>query len=117
MGSPIVFQTAPPQPASNARITCPAVFVGGPDASQNGFGDSIPQKFTRRSAILHLTETLLKPRMHTDEHGSKQNRHRRVRFAGRIRAMGFIRVHPCASVVSSLSRGPIGEPRYRREHS
>ena len=44
IGSPIVFQTAPPQPASNARITCPAVFVGGPEASQNGLGDSMPQK-------------------------------------------------------------------------
>ncbi len=29
MGSPTVFQTAPPQPQSKARITCPAVFDGG----------------------------------------------------------------------------------------
>src|SRR5580704_8621403 len=54
MGSPIVFHTAPPQPASNARITCAPVFVGGPDASQKGFGDSSPQSFTRKSDMLHL---------------------------------------------------------------
>src|SRR5438045_866158 len=52
MGSPMVFQTAPPQPASNARITCPPVLVGGPDASQKGFGHSRPQNFTLRSAIV-----------------------------------------------------------------
>src|SRR5580704_12194 len=54
MGSPIVFHTAPPQPASNARITCAPVFDGGPDASQKGFGDSSPQSFTRKSDMLHL---------------------------------------------------------------
>src|ERR1700758_4916422 len=54
IGSPIFFQTAPPHPASNARITWSPVFVGGPDASQNGFGDSTPQSFTRKSAISHL---------------------------------------------------------------
>src|SRR5580704_12872364 len=54
MGSPIVFQTAPPQPASNARITCPPVLVGGPEASQNGFGLVIPANFTLRSAISRL---------------------------------------------------------------
>src|SRR5580658_3684257 len=54
MGSPMVFQTAPPQPASKARITWPAVFDGGPEASQKGFGDSMPQNFTFRSAIAYL---------------------------------------------------------------
>src|SRR5271155_2061667 len=54
MGSPIVFQTAPPQPASNARMTCPPVLVGGPEASQNGFGLVIPANFTLRSVIIHL---------------------------------------------------------------
>src|SRR2546422_11490362 len=67
IGSPIVFHTAPPQPASNAPITCPAVFAGGPLASQNGLGDSRPQNFTRRSAIAHLTKHL-QPQMNTDEH-------------------------------------------------
>src|SRR6266704_899914 len=51
MGSPIVFHTAPPQPASKARITWPAVLVGGPEASQNGFGDRTPQKLMLRSGI------------------------------------------------------------------
>src|SRR6266566_2395414 len=51
IGSPIVFQTAPPQPSSNALATWPYVFVGGPDASQKGFGLWMPAKLVRRSAI------------------------------------------------------------------
>src|ERR1022692_4179158 len=54
MGSPIVFHTAPPQPASKARITWPPVLEGGPDASQNGLGLVMPANFTVRSAIFHL---------------------------------------------------------------
>src|SRR5579863_3280614 len=61
IGSPIVFHTAPPHPASNARITWPAVFVGGPLASQNGFGDSSPQNFTRRSAMRFLQLAQITP--------------------------------------------------------
>src|SRR5215813_933392 len=51
MGSPIVFHTAPPQPASNARITCSPQFVGGAEASQNGFGEEIPANFTETSGF------------------------------------------------------------------
>src|SRR5689334_16021627 len=47
----MVFQTAPPQPASNARITWSPVLVGGADASQNGLGLSMPASFTFRSAM------------------------------------------------------------------
>ena len=47
MGSPMVFHTAPPQPASKARITWSPVLVGGADASQNGVGRLDP-------AELHL---------------------------------------------------------------
>src|ERR1700757_2865025 len=50
----MVFQTAPPQPASNARITCSPQLVGGADASQNGFGDTIPAKLTLRSGMRWL---------------------------------------------------------------
>ena len=42
IGSPSVFQTAPPQPASNARMTWSPLFVGGAEASQNGFGLRMP---------------------------------------------------------------------------
>src|ERR1700733_11260310 len=52
IGSPIVFQTAPPHPASKARITCSPQLVGGALASQNGFGHLIPPaKFVVKSAI------------------------------------------------------------------
>src|SRR5690242_13461978 len=51
IGSPIVFQTAPPQPSSNALATWTYVLVGGPEASQNGFGDLMPAKLTERSAM------------------------------------------------------------------
>src|ERR1700689_302767 len=54
IGSPMVSQTAPPHPASNARIPWPPVFVGGPEASQNGLGLVTPANFTVRSAIIHL---------------------------------------------------------------
>src|SRR5499427_2690431 len=50
IGSPMVFQTAPPQPASKARITWSPQLVGGAEASQNGFGEWIlPAKRTERS--------------------------------------------------------------------
>src|SRR5688500_11194574 len=52
IGSPSVFQTAPPQPASNARITCSPLFAGGADASQNGFGLLMPAKSMLRSAMI-----------------------------------------------------------------
>src|SRR5437016_14482221 len=54
IGSPMVFHTAPPHPASKARITWSPVLVGGADASQNGFGDLIPAKLTLKSATIHL---------------------------------------------------------------
>src|SRR3984885_14252879 len=44
----MVFHTAPPHPASKARITCSPVLVGGADASQKGFGEAMPAKFTAR---------------------------------------------------------------------
>src|ERR1700678_2348746 len=53
MGSPMVFQTAPPQPASKARMICSPQLVGGPEASQNGFGEWMPAKLVVRSAMVH----------------------------------------------------------------
>ena len=44
MGSPMVFHTAPPQPASKARMTCSPQLVGGPEASQKGLGLRMPMK-------------------------------------------------------------------------
>src|SRR5688572_4136929 len=49
--SPSVFHTAPPQPASKARLTLYALSVGGADASQNGFGDWMPRNVVVRSAM------------------------------------------------------------------
>src|ERR1700723_2849469 len=54
MGPPIFFQPAPPQPASNARITWPPVLVGGREASQKGLGERRPQKLTLRSDMDYL---------------------------------------------------------------
>ncbi len=51
MGSPSVFQTQPPHPWSKARDTWSPVLVGGPDASQNGFGLMMPPSETERSAM------------------------------------------------------------------
>ena len=44
MGSPMVFQTAPPQPASKARMICSPQLVGGAEASQKGLRHFIPAK-------------------------------------------------------------------------
>src|ERR1700722_7061072 len=55
MGSPMVFHTAPPQPASNARMICSPQLVGGAEASQNGLGDRMPPaKVVARSGIHYL---------------------------------------------------------------
>src|SRR5208282_1113964 len=59
MGSPMVFQTAPPQPASKARITWPPVLVGGPEASQKGLGERRPQKLTDKSDMDYLPTSFL----------------------------------------------------------
>src|SRR4051794_38499003 len=56
MGSPIVFHTAPPHPASNARITWSPQLAGGPEASQNGLGDLIPAKLVVKSATRHAPQ-------------------------------------------------------------
>src|SRR5215475_12882626 len=48
----MVFQTAPPHPASNARCTCGPELLGGPDASKNGLGERIPAKSMLSSAML-----------------------------------------------------------------
>src|ERR1700721_4825189 len=65
MGSPIVFQTAPPQPASNARIICSPQFVGGADASQNGLMHGMPQNVLS-SVGLGLDMLCLHPRGNAD---------------------------------------------------
>ena len=52
MGSPMVFQTAPPQPASKARMTCSPQLAGGPEASQKGLGHRMPAKLVVRSAMM-----------------------------------------------------------------
>src|SRR5947208_11939808 len=49
----MVFQTAPPQPASKARCTCVPELLGGAEASQKGFGERIPAKLMLRSATCH----------------------------------------------------------------
>src|SRR5262245_11500530 len=45
----MVFQTAPPQPASKARLTWYSELVGGAEASQKGLGARTPQKLMLRS--------------------------------------------------------------------
>src|SRR4029453_7743609 len=57
MGSPMVFQMAPPQPASKARMTCSPQLVGGPEASQKGLGQRMPAKLVVRSAMIHHPES------------------------------------------------------------
>src|SRR6185437_250508 len=51
MGSPMVFQTAPPQPASKARMTCSPQLVGGAEASQKGLRHLMPAKVVSRVGL------------------------------------------------------------------
>src|ERR1700722_2081463 len=67
MGSPMVFQTAPPQPASKARIICSPQLVGGADASQNGLRHSMPQKVL---ASVGLDFDMLHPQPSSDSDSS-----------------------------------------------
>src|SRR5208283_2505685 len=50
----MVFHTAPPHPASNARMICSPELVGGAEASQKGFGELMPMKTVLRSAMEYL---------------------------------------------------------------
>src|ERR1035441_4656513 len=43
----MVFHTAPPHPASKARIICSPQLVGGAEASQKGFGELMPPAKSR----------------------------------------------------------------------
>src|SRR5580698_6035352 len=61
MGSPMVFQTAPPQPLSKARMICSPQLVGGPEANQNGLGLRMPAKLVVRSAMLVFVAQALLP--------------------------------------------------------
>src|SRR5215510_157706 len=58
--SPSVFHTTPPQPALKARTTLYSLSVGGAEASQNGFGDLMPTKLVRRSAMSVLPSSLFR---------------------------------------------------------
>src|SRR4029079_10893696 len=62
IGLPSVFHTAPPQPASNARITCGPEFVGGAEASQKGLGLLIPAKSIDRSGMFRGADRVLRRR-------------------------------------------------------
>src|SRR5205085_8194694 len=90
MGSPRVFQTAPPHPASNARSTIEPMFVGGAEASQKGLGDLMPAKATLRSAMSRKafggvrTQTLrlLEQRLERREVDQRQQESRQHRVEG-----------------------------------
>src|SRR5712671_2579848 len=92
MGSPKVFQTAPPQPASKARMICSPQLVGGPEASQKGLGQRMPAKFVVRSAMI-LIQGLRVDRpgglsySHHPESGAFTIRHRVHHFAAAVDAI------------------------------
>src|SRR5271169_589439 len=83
----MVFHTAPPQPASKARMICSPQLVGGAEASQKGFGESMePAKpRTRRSgAILDMCGLRL---LEHGERGALAVGHRIHHFAAAIHAI------------------------------
>src|ERR1700691_4013890 len=65
IGSPMVFHTAPPQPASKARMICSPRLVGGADASQKGFRHGMPQNVVA-SVGLGCGKVSPQPRVNAD---------------------------------------------------
>ena len=57
-GSPMVFQTAPPQPASKARMICSPALVGGAEASQKGLRQGMVAKVVSRVGMIISRELL-----------------------------------------------------------
>src|ERR1700727_2978224 len=84
MGSPMVFHTAPPHPASKARITCSLQLAGGAEASQKGLGLRMPPaKGGERSGPEPLSIAGLK-RFRDGDRGALSIRHRIHYFAAPI---------------------------------
>src|SRR5437762_2045225 len=52
--NPMVLETTPPHPASNARMMLASDSVGGADASMKGFSKRMPVKIVDRSAMAPL---------------------------------------------------------------
>src|SRR3984957_14427573 len=65
MGSPMVFHTAPPHPASKALMICSPQLVGGAEASQKGLRHGMPQKVVA-SVGLGVGKLGLQPRGNAD---------------------------------------------------
>src|ERR1700757_3214026 len=83
----MVFHTAPPQPASKARMICSPQFVGGAEASQKGLGESMrPAKpRTRRSGpVLDMTGLRL---LEHGQRGALAVSHRVNNFAAAVHAI------------------------------
>src|SRR3984885_1480373 len=105
IGSPIVFQTAPPHPASNARMTCSPQFVGGADASQNGLRHLMPQNVLS-SVGLGLDMLFLQPCSDADASPfAVRNRvHNLAPAVGTVSASEELRVRCLASPIDRTTR-------------
>src|SRR5271166_1465704 len=93
----MVFHTAPPQPASKARMICSPQLVGGAEASQNGLGELIPPANPRmlRSGISGL-------RGHQDrEGGAFAIGHRIHNLASAVDAVAACKVTRIAGLAGS----------------
>src|SRR5580704_4793382 len=82
MGSPMVFHTAPPHPASNARITCSPQLVGGAEASQKGFGQRMPPANVVLKSGMHSPK-----RFHDSQCRALAIRHRVYHLASAVDAI------------------------------
>src|SRR5580692_4250007 len=87
-GSPMVFQTAPPQPASKARMICSPQLVGGAEASQKGLGElMLPANPRTRMSGIHGLRDL--------QHGQ-----------GRALAVGHS-IHDFPAAVGAIAAGEV----------
>src|SRR5262245_40118619 len=112
----MVFQTAPPQPASNARRTWYSELVGGAEASQNGLGARTPQNSTLRSTITTFLFSRCKSRRVSGRRGSLtvpvtcrcQIQFFRTKGRGRALTVGGRRLRQGRQNPSRSSAAPLG---------
>src|ERR1700722_5605807 len=83
----MVFHTAPPHPASKARMICSPQLVGGADASQNGLGDRMPPANVTERSGCGLSGKGALEGFHDRQSGALSIRHRIHHLAAAIDAV------------------------------
>src|ERR1700728_2472671 len=105
----MVFQTAPPHPASNARMICSPQFVGGAEASQNGLGERMPPaNVVERSGASGISSL---ERLRDCQCGSFSIRHRVHHLAPAIHAVAARKIFGSPAALQERSDRSLSDGR------